>query len=143
MVIVNEVGARALFGKRNPIGQMVQWGDTVGPSNPYCRVVGVVGDVKHEGAERDAIELYYPFTQWPVGGGYYVLRTRLDQTAVSSAIREAISKEDRNAAIVSIQSHDGTNRRRAVAGAGYMGGSVFGCLRRWRCCWPASGCTDC
>ena len=104
VVIVNEVGARALFGERNPIGQMLQWGDTVGPSNPYCRVVGVVGDVKQEGAERDAIELYYPFTQWPVAGGYYVLRTPLDQTAVSRAIRAAISKEDRNAAIVSIRS---------------------------------------
>ena len=104
VVIVNEVGARALFGERNPIGQMVQWGDTVGPANPYCRVVGVVSDVKHEGAERDAIELYYPFTQWPVGGGYYVLRTSLDQTAVSSAIRDAVSKENQNAAIVSIQS---------------------------------------
>ncbi len=104
VVIVNEVGARALFGERNPIGQMVQWGDTVGPSNPYCRVVGVVGDVKHEGAERDAIELYYPFTQWPVAGGYYVLRTHLDQAAVSREIRAAVSKEDQNAAIVSIQS---------------------------------------
>ena len=104
VVIVNEVGARALFGDRNPIGQMVQWGDTVGPSNPYCRVVGVVGDVRHDGAERDAIELYYPFTQWPVGGGYYVLRTRLDQTAVSGAIRAAVTQEDRNAAVVSIRS---------------------------------------
>ena len=104
VVIVNEVGARALFGERNPIGQMVQWGDTVGPSNPYCRVVGVVGDVKHEGAERDAIELYYPFTQWPVAGGYYVLRTHLDQAAISREIRAAVSKEDQNAAIVSIRS---------------------------------------
>ena len=104
VVIINEVGARALFGERNPIGQMVQWGDTVGPSNPYCRVVGVVGDVKHGGAERDAIELYYPFTQWPVGGGYYVLRTHLDQTAVARAIRAEVAKEDRNAAIVSIRS---------------------------------------
>ena len=69
VVIVNEVGARALFGERNPIGQMVQWGDTVGPSNPYCRVVGVVGDVKQEGAERDAIELYYESPQTRVGRG--------------------------------------------------------------------------
>ena len=104
VVIVNEVGARALFGDRNPIGQMLQWGDTVGPSNPYCRVVGVVGDVKQEGAERDAIELYYPYTQWPVAGGYYVLRTNLDQAAVSRDIRAAVLQEDRNAAIVSIQS---------------------------------------
>ena len=91
-------------GPHAPIGQMVQWGDTVGPSNPYCRVVGVVGDVRHDGAERDAIELYYPFTQWPVGGGYYVLRTRLDQAAVSGAIRAAVTQEDRNAAVVSIRS---------------------------------------
>ncbi len=104
VVIVNEIGARALFGERNPIGQMLQWGDTVGPSNPYCRVVGVVGDVKHEGAERDAIELYYPYTQWPVAGGYYVLRTNRDQAAVSREIRAAVSQEDQNAAIVSIQS---------------------------------------
>lgn len=104
VVIINEVGAKALFGDRNPIGEMVQWGDTVGPANPYCRIVGVVGDVKHHGAERDAIELYYPYTQWPVGGGYYVLRTRLDQSAAAQAIRAAVESTDPNAAIVSIRS---------------------------------------
>lgn len=104
VVILNEVGAKALFGDRDPIGRMVQWGDTVGPANPYCRVVGVVGDVKQSGSERDAIELYYPFTQWPVGGGYYVLRTSLDRAAAAEAIRTAIGKADPNAAVVWIKS---------------------------------------
>lgn len=104
VVILNEVGAKALFGDENPVGRMVQWGDTVGPANPYCRVVGVVGDVKHGGAERDAIELYYPFTQWPVGGGYYVLQTSLDRAGAASLVRAAIQSSDPNAAVVWIKS---------------------------------------
>lgn len=104
VVILNEVGAQALFGDRDPIGQMLQWGDTVGPSNPYCRVVGVVGDVKHSGVERDAIELYYPFTQWPVASGYYAIRTRLDQAALSESIKSAVRATDSNILIAWIRS---------------------------------------
>jgi len=104
VVILNEVGARALFGDEDPIGRRVQWGDTVGPSNPYCRVVGVVADVKHSGVERDAIELYYPYTQWPVGGGYYVLRTGLDRAAAAESIRATVREADPNAAVVWIKS---------------------------------------
>ena len=100
VVILNEVGAKALFGGENPIGRMVQWGDTVGPSNPYCRVVGMVADVKHSGVERDAIELYYPYTQWPVSGGYYVLRTGLDRAVAAESIRAVVRESDPNATIV-------------------------------------------
>ena len=103
VVIVNEVGAEALFGGENPIGRMVQWGDTVGPSNPYCRVVGMVADVRHSGVERDAIELYYPYTQWPVSGGYYALRTSLDRAAVAESIRTVVRESDPNGVIVSIK----------------------------------------
>ena len=103
VVIVNEVGAKALFGGEDPIGRMVQWGDTVGPSNPYCRVVGMVADVRHSGVERDAIELYYPYTQWPVSGGYYALRTSLDRAAVAESIRTVVRESDPNGVIVSIK----------------------------------------
>lgn len=104
VVIVNEVGAKALFGDEDPLGRMIQWGDTVGPANPYCRVVGVVADVRHSGVERDAIELYYPYTQWPVGGGYYVLRTDLDRAAAAESIRATVREADPNAAVVWIKS---------------------------------------
>lgn len=103
VVIVNEVGAKALFGGENPIGRMVQWGDTVGPSNPYCRVVGVVADVRQSGVERDAIELYYPHTQWPVHEGYYVLRTGLDRAAVAESIRAVVRESDPTGVIASIE----------------------------------------
>ncbi len=104
VVILNEVGAKALFGSEDPIRRMVQWGDTVGPSNPYCRVVGMVGDVKHSGVERDAIELYYPYTQWPVSGGYYVLRTGLDPAAAAESVRAVVRESDPNAAIKWVKS---------------------------------------
>lgn len=104
VVILNEVGAKALFGGENPIGRMVQWGDTVGSSNPYCRVVGMVADVRHSGVERDAIELYYPYTQWPVSGGYYVLRTGLDRAVAAESIRAVVRESDPNGTIVWIKS---------------------------------------
>lgn len=77
VVIINETGAKALFPGQDPVGRMIQWGDTVSASNPYCRIVGVVKDVRWEAAERDTIELYYPFTQWPVANGFHLFRTDL------------------------------------------------------------------
>ncbi|MCG8462239.1 MAG: ABC transporter permease [Holophagales bacterium] len=100
VVILGEVAAKVLFPDRDPIGQMVQWGDTVGPENPYCRVVGVVGDVKQAAVEEDAIELYYPFSQWPVANGYYLLRTRSDQASLAGQVREAIQEVDPGTAVV-------------------------------------------
>lgn len=61
VVIINETAAKTLFPNQDPIDRLVQWGDTVGPTNPYCRIVGVVKDVRWEAAERNSIQLYYPF----------------------------------------------------------------------------------
>lgn len=103
VVILNEDGAKALFGDRDPIGQLVQWGDTVGPSNPYCRVVGVVGNVKQEGSAGKVIALYYPFTQWPIVSAYYLLRANTDQARLNPTVRQTIRAADSNAAIVWIK----------------------------------------
>jgi putative ABC transport system permease protein len=103
VVILNETAAKALFGDQNPIGRMIQWGDTVGPSNPYCRVVGVVGDVKWEAGEPDTIGLYYPFTQWPVGTAYYLLRTESRFAELGPQVRKVVQASDLNAAVAWIK----------------------------------------
>jgi putative ABC transport system permease protein len=46
VVIVNERGAKALWPDRDPIGQQVLWG-MASTENPYCTVVGVVGNIHH------------------------------------------------------------------------------------------------
>lgn len=99
VVILNETGAKALLGERDPIGQMVQWGDTADASNPYCRVVGVVRDIKQEAVAHDTITVFYPHTQWPIRDAHYVLRTRMDGKALMPLIRRAVQETDRNAAI--------------------------------------------
>ena len=128
VVILNEVGAKALFDDRDPIGRMVQWGDTVGPSNPYCRVVGVVGDVKQSGSERGAIELYYPFTQWPVGGGYYVLpnQPRPIGGGRSDPLGDGQGGSERRRRLD--QEHEGEDRRSALA-ASALGCALLGVRR--------------
>jgi putative ABC transport system permease protein len=104
VTIINETGAKALFGDQEPIGRMVQSGDAGGPTNPYCRVVGVVRDVKWEAAAPDTIQLYYPFTQWPVGTAYYVLRTETSVRELAPQIRRVIQQTDNKAAVVWIES---------------------------------------
>ena len=100
VVIVNERGAKALWPDRDPIGQQVLWG-MASADNPYCTVVGVVGNVhRHSGEEDNGIELYYPYTQYPVSAIFYMIRTRGAPTAIASAARDAIRAVDRNAAIV-------------------------------------------
>jgi putative ABC transport system permease protein len=102
VVLVNERAAKALWPDRNPIGQQVYWGsDTPSPSNPYCTVVGVVSNVRHLAGERDdGLELYYPYTQYPITNIYYVVRAHGDAVDLIPSIRDAVQSVDRNAAIV-------------------------------------------
>ena len=90
VLIINERGARLLWSDRDPIGQEVVWG-ALSPSNPYCRVVGVVDNIRHQAAEsEDGVELYYPITQWPISNSYYVVRTTVDPDSLAATLRRTI-----------------------------------------------------
>ncbi|MEM7482017.1 MAG: ABC transporter permease [Acidobacteriota bacterium] len=104
VVLVDEEGARELWPDREPLGQELLWGN-LSANNPFCTVIGVVGDVKHHAAEgADPVELYYSFRQWPVDNPYYVLRVTGDPLALAPAVRRAIAEIDPNTAVVSIES---------------------------------------
>jgi predicted permease len=103
VVIINERGARMLWPDRDPIGQEVIWG-APSATNTYCRVVGVVADVRHQSAERDnGIELYYPVTQWLVSGGYYVVRVSGDPDAMAATIRRTIETSEPTLAVAEVK----------------------------------------
>jgi putative ABC transport system permease protein len=100
VVIVNERGANTLWPGRDPIGQQVLWG-MASADNPYCTVVGVVGNIHHHSGEEDSgVELYYPYSQYPVSSIFYVVRTRAAPETIAAGARDAIRAVDRNAAIV-------------------------------------------
>lgn len=106
VVLVNARAARSWWPDRDPVGQEVLYGELT-DTNPYCRVVGVVGDVKQHSAEAEnGIELYYSFRQWPVNNPYFLLRVNGKPSSIASAARQAVHQVDPNTAIVFIKSLD-------------------------------------
>jgi len=113
VVVVNRRAAERLWPGRDAVGQELYWGiDDPSSENPYCRVVGVVENVRHLAGERDdGFELYYPYTQWPIHNVYYVLRTRGEPLALAASARRAIASVDEDAAVVFVDSMDSLMRK--------------------------------
>jgi putative ABC transport system permease protein len=105
VVVVSERGARALWPDRDPIGQEVYWGaGAPGPENPYCIVVGVVGSVRHRPFDGEGgVELYYPFTQYPISNVYYVARTKGDPLRLAEPLRKVVEGVSADAGIVFVK----------------------------------------
>jgi putative ABC transport system permease protein len=108
VVVISERAATLFFRDQDPIGQYVSWGE-VSTAQPWTRVVGVVGNVKHHAAEGDVgVEFYYPVTQWPVATSYYVVRTDGDPDAYLDGIRRTVVGAEPGAAIASIKTVERT-----------------------------------
>lgn len=93
VVVINDSMARQYWGSKNPIGGRLHFD---GPT--WRTVVGVVGDVRHEGLDGEpAPEMYMPVAQAAniESGPTIAVRTALDTRAAAAAVREAISSIDR------------------------------------------------
>lgn len=109
VVIVSERAARVFWPDQDPIGRMVSWGNPTPQANPWTRVVGIVGDIRHYAAEGDTgVEFYYPITQWPVATSYYVVRTATDPDPMLDTIRRTILSMEGSAAITSVKTMERT-----------------------------------
>jgi putative ABC transport system permease protein len=104
VTIVSQSLARQQFPGVDPIGQriFVQWGR----QTPY-EIVGVVGDVKHVGLDKESEpNVYFPDAQEPNGGGTLVIRTGLDPMKIAPTIEQVIHTYDNDQAIADIQPLD-------------------------------------
>jgi len=104
VTIVSQSLARQQFPGTDPIGQrlFVQWGR----QTPY-EIVGVVGDVKHVGLDKESgPNVYFPDAQEPNGGGTLVIRTGMDPMKLAPAIEQVIHAYDKDQAIADIQPLD-------------------------------------
>jgi putative ABC transport system permease protein len=100
VVVVSERAARLFWPDQDPIGRDISWGKPTPDGNPWTRVIGIVGNVKHHAAEGDqGVEFYYPITQWPVAASYYVARTEGDPDALLDTIRRTITGTERTIAV--------------------------------------------
>jgi predicted permease len=95
-VVVNETFARSFLADEDPIGKRVIALD----GQPH-EIVGVVGDAKQWGLDRQAsAEIYYSFAQLSLGQeATLVVRTDVDPASLIPAVRNAISDVTRAAPI--------------------------------------------
>jgi putative ABC transport system permease protein len=101
VVVINDSMARQYWGAENPIGRRLHFG-----AETWRTVVGVVGDVLHEGLDGETKpEMYVPMEQAPniESGPTIVVRTVLDTGAAAGALREAVAAIDRSIPVDRIQ----------------------------------------
>jgi putative ABC transport system permease protein len=101
VAIINETLARQFFDGRDPIGRRMRLDD--GEKVPReVLIVGVVGDVRHFGLEKEAtIEVYVPIGQvpdpttiWLANNMYWVVQTDGDPLAAANAVRREVAAVD-------------------------------------------------
>jgi putative ABC transport system permease protein len=98
VAIINQTFANKIFPGEDPVGKHVdfRWDTAAG----YQEIVGVVGDVKHDGLELPTDpEIYVPYTQRPDSAFTVTLRTQADPLAMLGAAREQVSQLDGNLVI--------------------------------------------
>lgn len=88
VVLISENFAREYWGSaQTAVGKQIRSNST----DPWSEVVGVVGDIRHDGAERNAPTAVY----WPLRSSYsltYMVRTaRAGSDALANEIRQAVS----------------------------------------------------
>jgi putative ABC transport system permease protein len=92
-IVVNRSLADRFFPGRSPLGVRVRLGPN--PKAPWRTIVGVVGDVRHDGPERPpAPEVYIPWSQYFSPDGVVVARVAGEPAAAIPVVRAAVQSLD-------------------------------------------------
>jgi putative ABC transport system permease protein len=114
VALVNEALVRAYFSGRDPIGVRMRIGGGDDAKRPWVTIVGIVGDVRHNGITEPIKEKFYvPHTQWhqstgnPIRGMSLVVKSStLDPTGLVEPIRREIRALDPNLPIANVRTMD-------------------------------------
>jgi putative ABC transport system permease protein len=106
VVVINETLARRLWPGEDPIGKRLKQGFPEDKTS-WREVVGVVGDVKQNGIDKEPpLQCYMPLPQEPMRSLVAVARTTGDPLAMASKIEERIHSIDRDLPVFSVRSMD-------------------------------------
>lgn len=100
VAVINQATARHRWGDEDPIGRRVSFdrGQT------WINIVGIVGDVRQYGLDREpADEIYVPLPQSGFGGGNLLVRTAADPMSIAELMREAVYEVDSDTAVDRVQ----------------------------------------
>ena len=91
--VVNQTMARRFWPGQDPVGKQIKF---VGEETTGT-VVGVVGDAKHDWlSEEQRPQIYNCYSQSPGFFATVVVRTKVEPTSLSQAVREAVWKVDKD-----------------------------------------------
>jgi len=93
VVLVNETRARRHFANEDPVGRkIVIRAMQRGQAAPLVsEIVGVVGDVRHDGLDKEPrAEYFRPYSQMPNGSIIFVARTNVDPMNLLPALKARI-----------------------------------------------------
>ena len=104
VVIISENFAKRFFPNESPIGRRINV--TTGPP-VFREIVGVVGDVKQNGLNRETLpHAYDPFAQAPSQFMTMVVRTSSDPNSLVPAIRKTVFEIDNELPLQSVRTLD-------------------------------------
>jgi putative ABC transport system permease protein len=90
VVIINRTFARRHFAGADPVGRRLAFGFMGAPTTR--EIVGVVGDVRHDGLDADPTPgVYVPHAQAPTGAMHLVLQADGDPAAVRALMRSELA----------------------------------------------------
>jgi predicted permease len=101
VAIINDAMARRAWPGQDPVGRRFLMGAR-NSGNPWFTVVGVVGDMRRQGQERDALpQVFVSLAQNPPSRNVaFCIRTSSgDPLAMAGAVREAVRRVEKNAPI--------------------------------------------
>lgn len=113
VALINDNLARRLWPNGNALGTQLRVDDNNTGPRPV-EIVGVVGNVKHDGLEGDpAFDIYIPMAQVHednlgtiTNSHYWVIKARADRRSLEVALLSELKKIDRDAATSSIRTMD-------------------------------------
>ena len=101
VVIISDSFARRFFPEEDPIGQHI----AIDIGEPWKgEIVGVVGDIRHNGLAADSWrEMYVNQYQAPTAGANLVVRAASDPTRLTAAIKSEAHQMDKDVPVYNVQ----------------------------------------
>jgi putative ABC transport system permease protein len=99
-VVINEALTRRHWPGQDPIGRRVRFG---GPDSPWFTVVGVVGEVKHQGARAAPRgQVFIPYWHFSEGGIFVVVKGPGGAERFARPLKDAVAQVDKDVPVANV-----------------------------------------
>jgi predicted permease len=107
VVLVNQEFVRKYFQGRDPLGKQIRL-DITGTPPVWSEIVGVVGDVRNYSEDLNMVpQVYEAYLQRPVASFSLLLRSNVEPSSLSPALRQVVAQLDAELPMLRVMSMDG------------------------------------